>query len=153
MKLTHNIWIDGTSGWSQQADSEEREIARVEADLAVDRNGAPRHADGEPEKRTLEQERDSMAPAMPVEHGHGAGSRPALEEARTDSGVYRGKIVGVIKGHIVQQIGPSLILHDKDKLSRTPPVGDSVIVQYSNGRGVVKDAPLRARTMLQDLGR
>ena len=93
-----------------------------------------------------------MAPAIPTERGH-AASRPAMQEAHTDSGVYRGEVVEVTKGHVVQQIGQALILHDKDRLSRTPPVGDSVIVQYSNGHGAVKDAPLRARTRLMELGR
>jgi hypothetical protein len=162
MALTHNIWIDGTSGWSYRADSE-REIARAEADIAPTdqairegpgsaRDAAMRHSDGGQEKRILEQERGGMAPAIPSERGH-AASRPALEEAHTDSGVYRGEVVGVTNGHVLQQIGQALILHVRDRLSRTPPVGDSVIVQYLNGRGAVKDAPLRARTRLMELGR
>lgn len=152
MGLTHNIGIDGTSGWSYRADSE-REMARAEADAVLDAaRDAMRQVDGGREKRILEQERGGIAPAVPSEHGH-AASRLAMREAHTDSGVYRGEVVEVTQGHVVQQIGQALILHDKDRLSRTPPVGDSVIVQYSNGRGAVKDAPLRARTRLTELGR
>ena len=93
---------------------------------------------------------------MPSNDGTVNTNLAAIKTTRvsgTDSGVYRGEVVEVTKGQVVQQIGQALILHDKDRLSRTPPVGDSVIVQYSNGRGAVKDAPLRARTRLMELGR
>lgn len=127
METTHNITIDRTSGRSETSSYGTRV-----------------------QKRILEQE--AVTPAMPAERGH-AASRQAIKEAHTDSGLYLGEVVAVTTGHVVQRLGEALVLHNRADLSRTPPIGDSVIIQYSNGRAAVRDAPLRARTRLLELGR
>jgi hypothetical protein len=72
--------------------------------------------------------------------------------AATDSGVYRGVIIGETEDHIVQrQTSGSAVAHAKDRLARQPGPGENVAITYSNGRANVRRT--RERTKTKELGR
>jgi hypothetical protein len=144
---TERTWL----GNGQQ----EAELKRIDAEIAASeralRDGsvpaadaALWHADWVAEKRLLEAEISR----------HGAPRKEPLTriEAHADSGAYRGLIVAETPRHIVQHLpGHGLVAHKKESLNRSPRTGESVIVQYSNGRATVRDAQPRSKG--KDLGR
>ena len=72
-----------------------------------------------------------------------AGTVPA----RTDSGVYRGIIVGESGGHILQQQTTQIIVaHTRALLDRQPSTGENVAINYTAGRATVRESWVRART-------
>ena len=72
--------------------------------------------------------------------------------AQTDSGAYRGPIIGVTEHQIIQrQSARTAIAHPKDLLDRQPQIGESVRVNYSDSKGMVREFQERARG--QDRGR
>jgi antirestriction protein ArdC len=79
------------------------------------------------------------------------------ESARTvdaviDGGTYRGQIIGETERHLLQRQSAGMaVLHPKDLLDRLPQVGDIFAINYSNGRGVVRDSHDRSKA--QELGR
>lgn len=75
---------------------------------------------------------------------YGVDERPKMCEPHKDSGTYRGLIVGVTANSIIQEIASKhRIAHNAHDLDRSPVRGERVVVHYSNGRGAVKDSPLR----------
>lgn len=72
--------------------------------------------------------------------------------AQTESGSYRGPIIGKTEHHVIQrQSARTAIAHPKDLLDRQPQVGESVRITYSNSKGAVCEFRERAKT--QDLSR
>ena len=58
--------------------------------------------------------------------------------AHTDSGAYRGEVIGQTWCHIVQKISPqSAVAHMRHLLSRLPEPGQNVLIAYSNERAAV----------------
>ena len=85
-------------------------------------------------------------------------TRAALgESARTvdaviDGGTYRGLIIGETERHLLQRQSAGMaVLHPKELLDRLPQVGEAFAINYSNGRGVVRDSHDRSKA--QELGR
>ena len=73
-------------------------------------------------------------------------------DALVDSGVYRGLIVGETERYLVQQQSAGMaVIHQKDLLDRVPQVGKAFSINYSNGKGIVREA--RSRSKSQELGR
>jgi hypothetical protein len=73
------------------------------------------------------------------------GETGKLRGAETQAGNYCGEIIGETKHHIVQQLtGKSSVAHPKQLLDRQPAVGDTVRINYSNGKGVVSEVRQRA---------
>jgi hypothetical protein len=80
--------------------------------------------------------------------GDGAKTHTAL----TDSGIYRGEIIGETDLHVVQRLSSSsAVAHMKHLLGSAPAVGESVSVAYSQSRAEVRD--LRQRSKTQGLAR
>lgn len=72
--------------------------------------------------------------------------------AQTDSGAYRGPIIGVTEHQIIQrQSARTAVAHPKDLLDRQPQIGESVRINYSDSKGAVREFQERARG--QDRGR
>ncbi len=72
--------------------------------------------------------------------------------AQTESGAYRGPIVGETEHHIVQrQSRNSAVAHLKDLLDRQPGMGETVRISYSNDHGLVSQ--FRDRVKGKELSR
>ena len=73
-------------------------------------------------------------------------------DAFIDSGTYRGVIVGETDRYLVQRQSAGMtVLHQKELLDRVPQVGEAFSINYSNGKGIVREA--RDRSKGQELGR
>lgn len=75
-----------------------------------------------------------------------------IENAQTDSGTYRGGIIGQTEKNLIQQItSHTAVVHRKDLLDMIPAVGENVRIAYSNYNGRV--LPVKERSKTQELGR
>jgi hypothetical protein len=71
--------------------------------------------------------------------------------AQTESGSYRGPIIGETEHHIIQrQSAHTGIAHPKDLLDRQPRIGESVRINYSDAKGVVREFRERAKAQDRD---
>lgn len=67
--------------------------------------------------------------------------------AQTESGAYRGPIIGETEHHIIQrQSGTSAVAHLKELLERQPAMGEMVRINYSSDHGLVSQFRDRMRT-------
>jgi antirestriction protein ArdC len=72
--------------------------------------------------------------------------------AETQSGSYRGTVIGETVHYLIQrQSARTAIAHPKDLLDRTPGLGETVRINYSNSQAFVREAPQRGKG--QHLGR
>ncbi|MGI9074279.1 MAG: ArdC family protein [Bryobacteraceae bacterium] len=72
--------------------------------------------------------------------------------AHTDSGTYRGPIIGCTEHHVIQkQSGRSASAHPRELLDRQPEVGQTVRINYSNDRGSVRE--VRERPKVKEVSR
>jgi len=75
-----------------------------------------------------------------------------IENARTDSGTYRGNVVAQTENGLIQQITPhAAVVHRKELLDSIPAVGEHVRIIYSSETGRV--VSVRERRKSQELGR
>jgi len=75
-----------------------------------------------------------------------------IEQALTDSGVYRGTILAETAQDLVQQISPhSAVIHRKDQLDAPPQTGEHVRIAYVDGVGHVQH--VRERSHSKELSR
>ena len=70
-----------------------------------------------------------------------------IEQALTDSGVYRGTILAETAQDLVQQISPhSAVIHRKDQLDAPPQTGEHVRIAYVDGVGHVQQVRERSHS-------
>jgi hypothetical protein len=63
------------------------------------------------------------------------GDTARIYTAQTDSGIYRGEIIGQTEHHVVQRLSQgSAVAHPKELLGTLPSVGENVVLRYSNGK-------------------
>ena len=75
-----------------------------------------------------------------------------VEQAQTDSGTYRGRIIAETEKNLFQQItSQSAVAHRKELLDVIPVIGENVRVAYSYDNGRV--LPIKERSKTQELGR
>jgi hypothetical protein len=75
-----------------------------------------------------------------------------IEQALTDSGVYRGTILAETAQDLVQQISPhSAVIHRKDRLDAPPQTGEHVRIAYVDGVGHIQQ--VRPRSHSKELSR
>jgi hypothetical protein len=75
-----------------------------------------------------------------------------IEYAQTDSGTYRGRVIGETEKTLIQQItSHSAVVHRKDLLCMIPAVGENVRIAYSDENARV--LPVKGRSKTQELGR
>ncbi len=73
-------------------------------------------------------------------------------EAETESGSYRGTIIGETEQQLIQrQSASTAIAHPKELLNRIPGIGENVRINYANSHAVVRE--LKERGKSQDVGR
>jgi antirestriction protein ArdC len=97
------------------------------------------------------QKAESLAEARAIA-ATALGESASLRAAQTESGVYRGAIIGETELYLIQrQSGQSAVAHPRDLLDRQPQVGETVRVNYSNSKGLVRE--FRERSKSQELAR
>jgi hypothetical protein len=80
------------------------------------------------------------------------GPDALVQDAQTDSGIYRGAIIGETDKKLIQKISShTVVIHPKDLLDIVPAVGASVRIAYSNDSARV--LPVKERSKTQELGR
>ena len=94
---------------------------------------------------------DSLAEAKSIT-AKTLGSSAKTLAAQTESGNYRGPIIGETEHQIIQrQSAQTAIAHPKDSLDRQPEIGENVRINYSDAKGLVRE--FRERAKAQDLSR
>jgi hypothetical protein len=75
-----------------------------------------------------------------------------IEDAHSDSGTYRGRIIGETEKTLVQQITPhTAVVHRKELLDMISAISENVRIAYSNDNARV--LPVKERSKTQELGR
>lgn len=75
-----------------------------------------------------------------------------IERAQTDSGTYRGRIIGETEKTLIQQItSHTAVVHRKGHLDLIPAVGENVRIVYSYDNACV--LPVKERSKTRELGR
>jgi hypothetical protein len=116
----------------------------------IEAHGAPAAPNGKGVQKSAPGEDDLNAARAIASNALGASARTI--EALSESGIYRGSIIGETERYILQrQSDNTAVLHHKQLLDRQPGLGENVAISYSNEKGRVREA--RARGKAQDLGR
>jgi antirestriction protein ArdC len=81
------------------------------------------------------------------------GDNTRIYNAQTDSGIYRGEIIGETQHHLVQKVSQSsTVAHLKHLLGSVPAVGQSVALRYSNGK-IIDVAPFQPKAQAKEIAR
>jgi antirestriction protein ArdC len=114
---------------------------------AVEMHGAP----SQETIRTNSAKNDEFEAARAIT-ANALGESARTVDAVVDGGTYRGVIIGETERHLLQRQSAGLaVLHPKELLDRQPQVGEVFAINYSNGRGLVREAHDRGKA--QELGR
>ena len=98
-----------------------------------------------------QQKTESLAEARAIA-AKKLGESVTLRAAETESGVYRGAIIGETELQVIQrESGQSAVAHPKELLGRQPQIGEAVRISYSNSKGSVRDSHERSKS--KNLGR
>jgi antirestriction protein ArdC len=97
------------------------------------------------------QKTESLAEARAIA-AKKLGKSATLRDAETESGVYRGTIIGETELQVIQrESGQWAIAHPKELLDRQPQIGEAVRISYSNSKGSVRESHERSKS--RNLGR
>jgi antirestriction protein ArdC len=119
--------------------------AQIQEDKILDKGAGGRKAPTQAElERSFQDARKFSQEKL------GDQSRTYL--AQTESGNYRGTVIGETDQHIIQQLNPqSTTVHPKHMFSELPGIGQAIRVSYSNHQACI--APYKARSKARELAR
>ena len=119
--------------------------ARVEPKLKAD---AEKILDGEVDGRKSPADREFENSLANAERKTREllGSHAKIYRADTDSGKYRGELLGETEHHVVQKLSPrSAVVHAKRLLPEAVASGQNLVVSYSNNLAQLKPNHVRER--------
>ncbi|MGD1095925.1 MAG: zincin-like metallopeptidase domain-containing protein [Bryobacteraceae bacterium] len=113
--------------------------------VAIDRGAAGSAETSRTQRRSQRQQADQRASGNPAIDQSFAevkalstrvlGDQTRVYNAQTDSGIYKGEIIGETQHHIVQRLSPhTTVAHVKHLMDTVPAVGDSVVLRYAGGK-------------------
>lgn len=132
----------------------EKETATEHREVAESgRKDAPdRLADAEIDsEKILDGEVDGKRPPSDLTTAKGItkdalGDHARLYNAHTDSGRYRGEIIGLTDELVIQKLSPqSAVAHPANLLPGEPQLGQSLVIAYSNGNASMKAFESKAK--------
>jgi antirestriction protein ArdC len=75
------------------------------------------------------------------------GKSAQLQPVQTESGIYRGTVIGTTDGHVIQQLTPNLaVAHPRGMLPTMPTAGQQVQIQYNNHQAMLSAMQPKARS-------
>ena len=112
----------------------------------TDSSGASSRTDAVAPKHALPEDLNSSFTAARNLTAAALGNTARAFTAQTQSGQYRGPIIGETDLHVVQKLSPqTTVAHLKQLLEPTPHVGDNSSISYANDRASVKEWRERSR--------
>jgi antirestriction protein ArdC len=165
MEMTAQLEADHAADRTSEATARESSqyVARVEpgsgtVNLEEKQTGTERRstvemrgAPAQETSRTNSAKSDEFEAARAIT-ANALGESARTVDAVVDGGTYRGVIIGETERHLLQRQSAGLaVLHPKELLDRQLQVGEVFAINYSNGRGMVRDAHDRGKA--QELGR
>jgi antirestriction protein ArdC len=112
-------------------------------ETGTDRRTTVETQTGAPEDGTLAEAQSITAAAL--------GPKAKALSAQTETGAYRGPIIGETDRFVVQrQSSRFSVAHPKELLDRKPEVGESVSVTYSGSAGAVREYHERSRSQQRE---
>lgn len=107
---------------------------------------------GRDRRNTVDQAAaDSLTAAKDITEKTLGGSAKMIAP-QTESGSYRGPIIGETEHHLIQRQSARIgVAHPKELLDRQPQVGESVRIGYSDSKGIVRE--MRERGKSHELAR
>jgi antirestriction protein ArdC len=153
---------DGDRGPESARRESSQYVARFESgsgkvNVQEKRTGTDRHRTVEthgpsaPNSKEREAKDDELGSARGIAV-KAIGDAVRTVDALLDGGTYRGMIVGETERYLVQQQSAGMaVFHQKELLDRIPQIGDVFSINYSNGKGIVREA--RDRSKSQELSR
>lgn len=103
-------------------------------------------------RNTVDQAADHSLTSAKAITEKSLGTSAKTLAAHTESGSYRGPIIGETEHHLLQrQSARTGIAHPKELLDRQPQVGESVRISYSDSKGSVRE--IRERSDRRQRGR
>jgi antirestriction protein ArdC len=128
----------------------EDKLTATERRSTIETHSAPAAQNGKSSQKLTPGQDELNAARAIATNALGASARTL--EALVESGAYRGPIIGETEHYILQrQSSHTAVLHPRDLLDRQPEQGTNVAINYSNAKGLVREA--RSHGKAQDLGR